>query len=163
AAVVPGAAELWLLQDAAGASAEALDACAGAGILVLTGGAMAFRHELARRAVEDEIAPVRRRALDRAVLQALEAHGGADPARLAPRGDRRWRCRLLWWRGRGPEAETAGERAVEVLERLPASRELAMALSTLSQLAMLADRNDEAIALGRRAVGLGRRLGDDEI
>ena len=83
AAVVPGPAELWLLADTAGAAAETMDACVDAGILTVRGQALGFRHELARRAVEDEIAPIRRRALDRMVLQALEERGGCDPARLA--------------------------------------------------------------------------------
>ena len=42
---------------------------------------MAFRHELARLAVEEAIAPHRRRALHAAVLGALAA--GNDHARLA--------------------------------------------------------------------------------
>jgi hypothetical protein len=49
-----------------------------------------------------------------------------------------------------------------VLEAYPDSRELALALSGASQLAMLAERTDEAIALGDRAIELGRRIGDRE-
>ena len=82
-AVVPGSAELWLLTGALGAEAGAIDACIDAGILVLQGDAVAFRHDLARRAVEDAIPPLRRRRLDGLVLRALEDAGGADPARLA--------------------------------------------------------------------------------
>jgi DNA-binding CsgD family transcriptional regulator/tetratricopeptide (TPR) repeat protein len=83
ASVVPGATELWLLAEAAGAATASIDACVDAGILGVSGQALSFRHELARRAVEDDIPPIRRRTLDRAVLRALEAGGGADPARLA--------------------------------------------------------------------------------
>ena len=50
-----------------------------------------------------------------------------------------------------------------MLEAFPDSRELAMALSGRSQLAMLSEHAQEAIALGMRAVALARRLGDDEI
>jgi hypothetical protein len=83
AAVVPGAAEPWLCAEVVGADAAAIDECIEAGLLHLHGEALAFRHDLARRAVEDAISPLRRRELDRFVLEALEARGDADPARLA--------------------------------------------------------------------------------
>src|SRR4051794_35246953 len=83
AAVVPGQPELWLIEATVGADAGAIDRCIAAGLLNLSGDTLSFRHDLARRAVEDGIAPVRRREFDRAVLTALEARGGADPARLA--------------------------------------------------------------------------------
>jgi hypothetical protein len=49
-----------------------------------------------------------------------------------------------------------------LLDAYPDSRELALALSGGSQLAMLAERPEEAIALGERAIALGRRIGDRE-
>ena len=51
---------------------------------------------------------------------------------------------------------------MEELEPFPESRELAMALSNRSQLAMLAQRDDEALRWGRRAIEAARRLGDTE-
>jgi len=248
AAVVPGPTELRLPADTVGASAAAIDACIASGILSVQGEAITFRHDLARRAVEQEIAPVRRRELDRMVLRALEAAGGANPARLAhharsagdagaiarfapaaaraasaagghrqalehweaaltaadPDGtealegvaveaylcgrperalearrallalheaagdprcvgeDLRWLARILWWSGEGAEAAAVGGRSIAVLETLPEGRELAMALSGQSQLAMLSDRDAEAIELGTRAIRLGRRLEDRE-
>jgi DNA-binding CsgD family transcriptional regulator/tetratricopeptide (TPR) repeat protein len=78
AAVVPGSTALWLVD----LEAAAIDECIDAGLVRLQGGALTFRHDLARRAVEDGISPVRRRELHRGVLAALEASGGADPARL---------------------------------------------------------------------------------
>jgi DNA-binding CsgD family transcriptional regulator/tetratricopeptide (TPR) repeat protein len=249
AAVVPGQVEL-ALAETLGLRPEAVEACLAAGILEARGPALAYRHELARRAVEDELSPVRHRELDLRVLAALEAQG-ADPARLAhharragdvdairrlaPRaaqaaasagghGDalEHWEAalaaggtpeeveralegvateaylggrseralearrallarheaagdalrvgdelrrlsRALWWAGRGEEADAAAERAVAVLEAFPDSRELAMAISGRSQLAMLSQRHREAIDLGLRAVALGRALGDDAI
>jgi len=244
-AVVPGATELGLV----GAGADAIDECIGAGLLSLRGEALAFRHDLARLAVEDGISPARRRELDRVVLRALEASGDADPARLvhharragdveairrlapaaaraaaAARGHRqalehweaalaaaggddpealegvsieaylcgqleravearrallalheaagdelragddlRWLSRVLWWSGQGEEATVVGDRAIVALEAFPDSRELAMALSGRSQLAMLSEHAQQAISLGMRAVGLARRLGDQEI
>ena len=78
AAVIPGSVELALVS----AAAEAIDECIDAGLLSLRGDTLAFRHDLVRRAVEEGISPVRQRELDCAVLEALEAFGGADPARL---------------------------------------------------------------------------------
>ena len=79
AAVVPGAAEVRLF----GPRAAAIDECIAAGLLTLRDDTVAFRHDLARRAVEDAVSPIRRRELDRLVLAALEGVPGADPARLA--------------------------------------------------------------------------------
>ena len=81
-AVVPGPAELALIEPTVGGGSGPVDECIGAGLLTLSRDAVAFRHDLARRAVADAISPARRRELDRLVLEALE-DTGADPARLA--------------------------------------------------------------------------------
>ncbi len=78
AAVIPGSVDLTLVTGAG----TAIDECIDAGLLTLRADTLAFRHDLVRRAVEEGISPVRQRQLDAAVLQALEAYGGADPARL---------------------------------------------------------------------------------
>ena len=49
----------------ASATFAPIDACIDAGILALKDGALTFRHDLARRAIEDEIPPIRQRELDR--------------------------------------------------------------------------------------------------
>ena len=77
-AVVPGSAAPELI-DAADAP---LDECLLSGMVRLDGRAVAFRHELARLAVEAEVPPRRRAALHRQLLERLAARG-ADPARLA--------------------------------------------------------------------------------
>jgi predicted ATPase len=81
AAVVPGAAELWLLE--ALAPAAALDECLGSGMVVLGGGRVAFRHEIARQVVEESLPPGRRAGLHRAALAALAGQADPDLARLA--------------------------------------------------------------------------------
>ena len=248
AAVFPGPAELALVTALAGAGAGAVDRCVEAGLLHLRGDALAFRHDLARRAVEDALSPLRRRELNAGVLAALEAAGEGDVARLvhharhagdaaairrlAPAAaraaaaagghrqalehweaalaasggddaealegvaieayhcarteralearrallelheaaedrlragdDLRWLARLEWWAGEGEAAAAAAVRAVALLEAFPDSRELGMALSAKSQLAMLSERHDEAIELGTRAERLARRIGDRE-
>jgi DNA-binding CsgD family transcriptional regulator/tetratricopeptide (TPR) repeat protein len=88
-AVVPSRTELWLLEAIGGADFTALEDCLGSGILVHEHDSVSFRHELARLAVEDAIAPDRRVALHREVLRALSesAYGPVDPARLSHHAD----------------------------------------------------------------------------
>ncbi len=74
----------------------------------------------------------------------------------------RWQSRVASAAGLRTEAERSAHAAVEVLESLPPGHELAMAYSNLSQLFMLANEGEAAVAWGRRALDLGRRLGDDE-
>jgi DNA-binding CsgD family transcriptional regulator/tetratricopeptide (TPR) repeat protein len=75
----------------------------------------------------------------------------------------RWLSRLAWYQGRNADAERAGREAVELLEGLAPSPELAMAYSNLSQLGMLAGTTDEALAWGGRAIELAKSLGRNEI
>ncbi len=92
-AVVPGRAERWLVADLAGQAVDRLDECLSSGMLTASEGWISFRHEIARRAVEDSLPPGRLAALHRGVLTALTASddptgqrqvlGGADLARLA--------------------------------------------------------------------------------
>jgi len=255
AAVVPARTELWLLEAVAGADFMQLEACLGSGMLEYEDGAIQFRHELARLAVEEAIDPGRRVALHRAVLAALSTsmHGPVDPARLshhadaagdveavlryapaagrraaglcvhreaaaqfaralrhatllAPerqaelwewrsyecyltgqiedaidarlvalslhqqRGDRvregdsrRWLSRLAWFAADRATAVREAHRAVALLEAQPPGRELAMAYSNASQLAMLAGDLREALECGERAIELADRLGETEI
>jgi predicted ATPase len=76
--------------------------------------------------------------------------------------DLRWLSRLHWWDGSRPAAEAAAARAIAVLETLPPGRQLAMAYSNQSQLDMLANRSETARGWAGRAIGLARRLGDQE-
>ena len=87
--IVPPKAELWLLDALAGDDAGALDQCLAAGMLEATAGGVAFRHDLARRAVEESLSPHRRLALHRAALEALATPptDAVDLARLAHHAD----------------------------------------------------------------------------
>jgi DNA-binding CsgD family transcriptional regulator/tetratricopeptide (TPR) repeat protein len=84
-ATVPLRSELWLLEAVAGDAMGAFDDCLSSGMLQCEDHAVAFRHELARQAVEDSINPHRRVELHRSVLEALYAppSGRRDLARLA--------------------------------------------------------------------------------
>ena len=81
---------------------------------------------------------------------------------LATGATLRWLSRIHWLAGDGAAAERAAAEAVEQLESFPDSRELAMALSNRSQLAMLAQRDEDALRWGKRAITLAQRLGDTE-
>lgn len=82
ASIVPSRIELSLLEAAAGPTFAALDELLASGMISLDDGAVAFRHELARQAIEDALPPLRSRELHASVLQALRARG-EDPAQLA--------------------------------------------------------------------------------
>ena len=79
--VVPTRVELRLLEVVATDDLEQLDECLGSGVLRADGDGVAFRHELARLAVESALAPHRRQALNAAIVRALE--GSGDVSRLA--------------------------------------------------------------------------------
>ena len=81
-AVIPGATELWLLEELGGTDLGELDDCLASGMLDAERMHVAFRHELARLAIEDAITPRRRVALHRQALAAL-AERGSDFAALA--------------------------------------------------------------------------------
>ncbi len=85
-AVFPQRADLRVLETLAGEEIAHLDECLASGMLTYHGKDVGFRHELARIAIEDSIAPYRRVELHRAAFQALRTVG-ADPARLAHHAD----------------------------------------------------------------------------
>jgi hypothetical protein len=60
-ALVPGSAELWLIEQVFHTPAKTIDECVERGVLRGGPESLAFRHELARRAVEDSLSPGRAR------------------------------------------------------------------------------------------------------
>ncbi len=80
AAIVPGTVSLPILEALAGDTVSHLGECLTCGVLGAVGSGVAFRHELARVAIEETLAPDRRLALHRRALAAL---AGSDPARIA--------------------------------------------------------------------------------
>jgi DNA-binding CsgD family transcriptional regulator len=81
--VAPPEVDLATLEQVCGPAGAAVDECLSAGMLDEQHGAVAFRHELAREAVESSLGPARRRAVHRAMLSTLAASPDPDPARLA--------------------------------------------------------------------------------
>ena len=93
-AVIPGRVDLWLLELLVPEHVERLEECLGSGVLIAGRAHVAFRHELARLAIEEAISPNRRLALHRRALDAFVAHhgGGGDLARWPTT-----RRRLVMW------------------------------------------------------------------
>lgn len=230
------------------ADCAGVEECMRAGMLNASGTALAFRHELARRAVHDAMSPLRRRELHAAALELLKAqehmsaaevahhaqgaaetkdlvvyslraadeaealgahresvahltraleHGSwlsnAERAALLERqaetgeqcgafdvamtaieeaiaarkgaGDivglgnaLRISARLHWHHGQAELAEQQVQEALDVMRDHRESWHYAMALSTQSQLDMLADRNDQAIPRALEAMARAERL-----
>jgi DNA-binding CsgD family transcriptional regulator len=82
AAVVPARVEQELLDQLAGLAASSVEEALAAGILLTDGVFVAFRHELARQAVEAALAPRARRALHQRALRYL-LERGADALPVA--------------------------------------------------------------------------------
>jgi DNA-binding CsgD family transcriptional regulator/tetratricopeptide (TPR) repeat protein len=88
-AVARQQAEIWLLEALAPEVIHGLDECLSSGMLTSGSTGVAFRHELARLAIEDHLPHHRRVALHRAALAALShpPFGPPDAARLAYHAD----------------------------------------------------------------------------
>jgi len=170
-AVVPPRIELWLL-EALAEEAFDLGECLSSGMLVQEPEGIAFRHELARRAVEESVPQNRSIALHKKALAALASPptGDLDLARLAHHaeaaGDTEAVVRF---------APVAAERAASLGAHREAaaqygrvlrfadglSREAqAELLERRSYECYLTDQFDEAIAAQKKALELQRKLGD---
>lgn len=84
ASVVPSRTERWLLETVLGSAAGAVEECLTSGMLSLDHTTVAFRHELARQAVESMLSPLRQQTLHALVLQTIITHGedASQAARL---------------------------------------------------------------------------------
>ena len=172
AAALAGAqVEPWLLAALVDDAAAAADECLAIGMLRAQGEWIAFRHELARQAVLDTIAPARRRALHARALAALAAPPASapDPARLAHHAEGAGdgaavlvhaaaaaaRATAL-----GAHREAAEQYARALRFAVAPVAERARLLEALADEGMLVDRLDEAIQARNEAVELHRRAGD---
>ncbi len=83
--VAPPKLDVWALERVCGDAVGGLDECLSAGVLVSDDTGVAFRHELARLAVEESLSAPRRVELHRSVLETLSdpPYGSPDFARLA--------------------------------------------------------------------------------
>jgi DNA-binding CsgD family transcriptional regulator/tetratricopeptide (TPR) repeat protein len=79
----PRQLEISYVMSLTGAETDDVDETTSAGALVADGGALRFRHELARAAVEDALPLGRRLQLHRQMIALLAEEDSADVARLA--------------------------------------------------------------------------------
>jgi len=167
-AVVPARAELWLLEAVAGDELRHLDECVASGMLREDGDAVAFRHELARLAVESAVAPHRRRALHAEILRALESTG--DLSRLAHHAEEAGdsaavlehavaAARQAGEASAHREAAAQYARALRHASRLTTA-ELAALLVAYGQEAEVTGQYTESIDARLQAIDLYRALGD---
>jgi DNA-binding CsgD family transcriptional regulator/tetratricopeptide (TPR) repeat protein len=249
AAVVPGRCERRLLKSVAEDLDAALESGRAATLLEHDEWAVWFRHELARRAVEESLSRTQRRHLNQMITDEL-IEMGADSARIVHHAERagdvhrivefapaaarsarsvsahreaaahfqsalshrdllgpkaqldllaeytpecyyiddqpaaleaaeqafalahelgdttregemlRWMSRIRWWLGDTHTAREAAQRAIATLETVPASHELAMAYSNLSQIHMLAHETKPAIQWASKAIRTAREVGN---
>jgi len=85
--VVPGRTEVWLLERAVRPDEAGIEACLGIGMVRYEDASLAFRHELARRALEDSLSQPRLQRLHSKVLAVLAERPGIPAARLAHHAD----------------------------------------------------------------------------
>ena len=171
-AVMPQHAELAVLETVSGDGFSALGECLDAGMLARRNGAVMFRHQLARQAIEESIAPDRAMHLHRQTLHSLTTsfHAGIDPARLAHHaaGAEDGAAVLRFGREAGSRASALGahrEAAAQFSRALPFAaslpeREHAVLLQEYADECLHISRVDDAIESQERAVELFRMAGD---
>ena len=167
-------AELSLVSSVAPGSEAGLDEALGAGVLQLQGDALMFRHELARLSVVEEVPQLRRLALHRRILDALDADAGADPARRAHHAEAAGlgaeaARHALMAAGRAAslgahkEAVQQYERVLRHSDGAPAEHRARM-LAALSYERYVTGRIADALAARREALAIWVEVGDvDEI
>ncbi len=173
AAIAPPEADPSLLAALTDSTDDGLDECLASGMLAVTAsGAVAFRHELARLAVEASIMPRKRVALHRQALETLSAQLEQQPdlARLAHHaeesGDKDAVLRFApaaaaHASSLGAHREAADQyaRALRFADDLDLET-LATLLVRRSHECYLTDQADDAIEALRRAAECYGRLGD---
>jgi ATP/maltotriose-dependent transcriptional regulator MalT len=172
-AVVPGQVDLWLLEALAEEPVDRLDECLASGMLVAGRDHVAFRHELARVAIDEATSPTRRLALHRAALAALVARGprDADLARLAHHADASGDAEaVLRWAPRAAERAASSGAHREAAEQYARALRYGDELPLDTRAELLRQRAHEcyttaafaaAIDAQREALDCYRRLGDE--
>jgi tetratricopeptide (TPR) repeat protein len=171
-AMAPPSVELWLLEALAGDAVDRLDECLTSGMLTHGPGGVAFRHELARRAVEESLPPNQRSLLHQKALNALgnpptgapdlerlshhadAAHDGPAVLHFAPQAAAR--AAAL---GAHREAAAQYARALKYADSLAPS-ERAELLEHSSHEHYLTDQPDEALDALKSAIACHREVGD---
>jgi DNA-binding CsgD family transcriptional regulator/tetratricopeptide (TPR) repeat protein len=166
-AVIPGEAEMRLLETIAAAEIDELDDCLASGMVVAGRGGVGFRHELARLAVAEATPYDRSLTLHRAVLAALgdPSRGEPDPSRLshhaAAAGDaaalRLWAPRAAAQAAASGSHREAVAHYREALEAGPEEEARAELLERLGGERFLTNEYDQAVRDLREALEIARR------
>jgi DNA-binding CsgD family transcriptional regulator/tetratricopeptide (TPR) repeat protein len=167
--VVPGKMELWLLETAAHPAESDIDGCLSIGMVRGEDGALAFRHELARRALEDSLSQARRQSLHARVLSILAPRPGIPAARLAHHagGARNTEDVLRYAPIAAAQAASVGahreaashyEAALRHAETLPAEERVHLQ-ERLSYECHLTGQHQRALEVGREALSMWRASG----
>jgi DNA-binding CsgD family transcriptional regulator/tetratricopeptide (TPR) repeat protein len=164
AAVVPPPVELWLLETLATDAFDQLDECLASGMLTANPASVAFRHELARLAVEESLAPNRRLALHQKALAARELARLAHHAEAAGDGEAVLEfapAAAAQAASLGAHQEAAAQyaRALRFAEGQPLEAQAEL-LKGRSFECYLTDQADEAAEAQKGAIECYRRLGD---
>ena len=170
AALIGSRVELALLESVADCPPSAIDELLTSGLLAGDGGALQFRHEIARLAVEGAVTAHRRSAIHARILASLQALGCDDDARMAfyaeAAGDGPAALRHASAAARRAaalashrEAAAQFERALRFTDRADPATEASLHDGYAYQASLL-DRWQEAADARERALALWREVGD---
>ena len=173
-AVVPTKVAWHIVEAVGGTSSAGLEECLAAGLLQVEGGMVGYRHELARQAAENALAPTRRRTLHAQILGALLEPGAPQTslARLAHHAakaeDRTLVLRFAPEAARqaaaqGAHREAAAHlvRALQYADRLEPEQQAGL-LDDLSHEYYLTGHIEEATRPCEAALAIWRTLGHQE-
>jgi DNA-binding CsgD family transcriptional regulator/tetratricopeptide (TPR) repeat protein len=170
AALIGARMELTLLASVTECSGSVMDELLACGLLVRDEGWLRFRHEIARLALDQAIAPYRAGDIHGRILDALVSSGCADDARLAFHAEAaadgaavlRYASAAAW-RAAGlashREAVAQFERALRFVADADTSSVAALYDGLADEMALV-DRWQEAAEACERALALWREVGD---
>ncbi|HEY7049680.1 MAG TPA: LuxR C-terminal-related transcriptional regulator [Jatrophihabitantaceae bacterium] len=159
-----------VLVEASGPDAAGVDDSIECGLLTSCADELCFRHELARVTIADELAPVRRATVNRAILRALESRAGVDVSRLATHAAAAHEADAAFRYGveagnRAAELGSHGEAvhhyrtALRFASARP-DRERAGLYDRLAAECMVTDQMDDALVAAEEALCAWQAIGD---
>ncbi len=171
ASIVPRRIERWLVDAVLHPPVAAIEECLDSGLLLAERGMLAFRHELARGAVEQSLSEMRAQRLHAGLLASLEAgRDGIPLARRVHHADRAGdaaavlrmapaAAREAQRRGAHREAAAHYRSALAYADAEPPSARAEL-YEQLSYEAYLTGQIEEALAARKSARALWREIGD---